>query len=252
MSSVDVLGVQIAPLDLPQAVATVDAWIDGAERAYACLVNVHVMETARQSTELAVALHGSGLNLPDGAPVAWLASRVAAHRVARVTGSDLFAAVCSGKPRRHFFLGSTSETLERLRQVVETSYPQAEICGALAPPFRRLSPSEWQEQIEVVNAARPDIVWVGLGAPRQEIWMHAHRDRLSAPVLIGVGAVFDFASGQKQRAPRWMRHGGLEWLHRLATEPRRLWRRYLLTNTTFAVRAVAALVASPRSSAGSR
>jgi N-acetylglucosaminyldiphosphoundecaprenol N-acetyl-beta-D-mannosaminyltransferase len=242
VSSVDVLGVPIAPLDLTRAVSQIEGWIDAGRRSYACLVNVHVVETARRSPELMVALRRSGLNLPDGAPVAWLASRLGPEPVARVTGSDLLDGLCSAGPRRHFFLGSTPETLEGLQLMVEATYPRAEICGALAPPFRPLDENEWAAAIEVVNRARPDIVWVGLGAPRQEIWMHAHRDRLTAPVLIGVGAVFDFASGRKARAPRWMQRRGLEWLHRLATEPRRLWRRYLFTNTAFAVRALGALV----------
>jgi N-acetylglucosaminyldiphosphoundecaprenol N-acetyl-beta-D-mannosaminyltransferase len=234
MRPADVLGVPIAELTIEEAVETVDGWIERREQAYACLINVHVVETARRSAELRSALHHpAALNLPDGAPVAWLASRVRRSPVPRITGSDLFAALCSGSRRRHFFLGSTPETLERLVTAVRGKHPDAQICGVLSPPFRPLNDREATELVERVNAARPDIVWVGLGAPRQEIWMRSNRARLTAPALIGVGAVFDFASGTKRRAPNWARRAGLEWAHRLLTEPRRLWRRYLVTNTTF-------------------
>lgn len=241
MTTVDVFDVPIAPIDLEGAVETIDAWIERGERAYACLVNVHLVETARRSTDVRTALRGAALNLPDGAPVAWLARRLSRSRVQRVTGSDLFAALCAAGRRRHFFLGSTPETLERLVEAVRRDFPDACICGVESPPFRPLSGRESAELAERVNQASADIVWVGLGAPRQELWMRANRERLRAPVLIGVGAVFDFASGTKRRAPRWLRRAGLEWAYRLGAEPRRLWRRYLVTNTSFVVHVLAAM-----------
>ena len=233
MTTVDVFDVPIATIGLERAVETVDAWIERGERGYACLVNVHLVETARRAPSVRRALQGAALNLPDGAPVAWLAGRLARSRVPRVTGSDLFAALCEAGRRRHFFLGSTPETLSRLVEAVQRDFPDAEICGVDSPPFRQLSELESLELVARVNAARPDIVWVGLGAPRQELWMRANREGLRAPALIGVGAVFDYASGTKPRAPQWLQGAGLEWAHRLVTEPRRLWRRYLVTNTRF-------------------
>jgi N-acetylglucosaminyldiphosphoundecaprenol N-acetyl-beta-D-mannosaminyltransferase len=241
MTTVDVFAVPIAAIGLDQAVETIDDWIERRERGYACLVNVHLVESARRSVGVRTALRDASLNLPDGAPVAWLAARIAGSRVERVTGSDLFAALCATGRRRHFFLGSTPETLRRLVEAVERDFPEARICGVASPPFGPLSERESAELAERVNGARPDIVWVGLGAPRQELWMRENRRRLRAPALIGVGAVFDFASGTKRRAPRWLRDAGLEWAYRLGTEPRRLWRRYLVTNTSFLVHVPAAL-----------
>ena len=233
MTTVEVFDLPIATIGLKRAVETVDSWIDRGERGYACLVNVHLVEAARRAPSVRTALQGAALNLPDGAPVAWLAGRLGRSRVARVTGSDLFAALCEAGRHRHFVLGTTPETLGRLVEAVQRDFPDTEICGVHSPPFRQLSELESIELAARVNAACPDIVWVGLGAPRQELWMRANRDRLRAPALIGVGAVFDYASGTKPRAPQWLQGAGLEWAHRLVTEPRRLWRRYLVTNTRF-------------------
>jgi N-acetylglucosaminyldiphosphoundecaprenol N-acetyl-beta-D-mannosaminyltransferase len=239
---VEVLGVPIGCDGLDAAVETVDGWISDRGRGYACLVNVHLIQTARRSPELSGALRHADLSLPDGAPVAWLAGHLRQEPVQRVTGSDLFDALCSSRTRRHFFLGSTPETLERLTRAVVDRYPHAEVCGTYSPPFGPLEERECAEMVTRANDAMADIVWVGLGAPKQELWLHANRPRLTAPAVIGVGAVFDFAGGTKTRAPAWMQRAGLEWAHRLATEPRRLWRRYLLTNTTFALRAAAAMI----------
>jgi N-acetylglucosaminyldiphosphoundecaprenol N-acetyl-beta-D-mannosaminyltransferase len=240
VSRVDVLGVPVEPVDLNRAVEVVNSWIDSKARQYVCLVNVHVVETAKKSPHLNEALRHSGLNLPDGAPVAWLVRRKNGTDGERVTGSDLFSALCGGSARRHFFLGSTPLTLEKLTKAVSRGYPTAEICGSYSPPFGLLSEKESEEIVFRINAAKPDIVWVGLGAPRQELWMLNNRPLLEAPALIGVGAVFDFVSGTKKRAPQWAQRSGLEWLHRLASEPRRLSRRYLGTNASFVIRVVRA------------
>jgi N-acetylglucosaminyldiphosphoundecaprenol N-acetyl-beta-D-mannosaminyltransferase len=237
LNGVEVLGVRLDALGLGEATRCIDSWIASGTKGFVCLVNVHVVETARKSPELREALRDSGLNLPDGAPVAWLAGRKMGRRIGRVTGSDFFAAVCGGTRRRHFFLGSTEPTLVNLIEAVETCYPRAEICGAHSPPFRTLSGKDSADIAARVNESSPDIVWVGLGAPRQEVWMLRNRDRIDAPVLAGVGAVFDFASGVKRRAPDWVQRSGLEWVHRLASEPRRLSGRYLSTNSSFLTRA---------------
>jgi N-acetylglucosaminyldiphosphoundecaprenol N-acetyl-beta-D-mannosaminyltransferase len=244
----DVLGVRVDPVDLDGVVALVDSWIESRAKRFACLVNVHVVETARKSPELQEALRSSALNLPDGAPVAWLAGRRRGNKAERVTGSDVFAALCGGRTRRHFFFGSTTSTLTRLIEAVEHRFPEAEVAGSYAPPFRSLSDDEATEIVGAINAAEPDVVWVGLGAPRQELWMLRHREHLNAPALIGVGAVFDFASGAKRRAPAWAQRSGLEWLHRLASEPRRLTGRYVTTNSSFVVRAARAQMRVPNPS----
>ncbi len=149
----------------------------------------------------------------------------------RVYGPELFDAVCAataGRGYRHFFFGGTDETLSRLQERLHANYPGMVICGAIAPPFRPLTSEEDRATVAAINAARPDILWVGLGCPKQEFWMHAHRDALELPVMVGVGQAFDLYAAMKPPAPRWMRENGLEWLFRFRQEPRRLWRRYLV------------------------
>jgi N-acetylglucosaminyldiphosphoundecaprenol N-acetyl-beta-D-mannosaminyltransferase len=172
--------------------------------------------------------------LPDGAPVAVAARLFGAEAAERVTGSDLFDAVFRRPPPlRHFFYGSSRDVLDGVQERVADLYPDATVVGAYSPPFRALTDDERREVFELINRAAPDVVWVGLGAPRQDLWMAAARPHLDAPVLIGVGAVFDFVSGRLKRAPALLRRYGLEWVYRLIRDPRRLWRRYLVTNMTF-------------------
>lgn len=230
-----VLGLPVASISRAEACAELARWIAERRRSYAVLANVHVIETARRLPQVAEALAGAGLVLPDGAPVAWCVSRSTGVRSERVTGTDLLEGLCRVSAEhgyRHFFYGSTLETLEALVAALERRYPGIAIAGALAPPFVP-APALPPDDAAAINAARPDIVWVGLGAPKQDLWMRLARPQLEAPVLVGIGAAFDFASGRKPCAPEPLRRAGLEWLFRLAHEPRRLWRRYLVTNTTF-------------------
>ena len=153
----------------------------------------------------------------------------------RVTGPDYMRQMLSMGQQlhwRHFFYGSTPETLEKLRGVLTDKYPDLEIAGMISPPFRPLTPQEDAEMVEQINAARPDFVWVGLGAPKQEIWRADHQGRISG-LMVGVGAAFDFEAGNISRAPQWMQKCNLEWLYRLMQDPKRLFKRYFYTNTKF-------------------
>jgi N-acetylglucosaminyldiphosphoundecaprenol N-acetyl-beta-D-mannosaminyltransferase len=228
----NVIGSRIdaAPRDV--IVQELERCIAEQRREYVCFVNAHLAATARRDERLADALDAAGFALADGAPVAWTA------RTPRVAGSDVFEELCDRSPAlgyRHFFLGATDETLALLRTRVAARYPGIEICGSYSPPFGPELFECVDEICERVNDARPDLVWVGLGAPKQELWMRRARPLLEAPLVLGVGAVFDFAAGNKRRAPQFMQRFGLEWMHRLVSEPRRLWRRYLVTNTAFAL-----------------
>jgi N-acetylglucosaminyldiphosphoundecaprenol N-acetyl-beta-D-mannosaminyltransferase len=248
----DLLGVRVHTVGLDSAADVLEAQIEAQAPIYVCLANVHVVESARRMHSLACALSGAGMVLPDGAPIAWFLSRKLGRPVQRVTGSDLFDELCSrsvDRGYRHFFVGSTPATLKALDCAVHAQHPGISVVGVHSPPFRQLTDDEIDALVEKINTARPDLVWVGLGAPRQEIWMAHVRPRLAAPVLIGIGAVFDFASGMKRRAPTWAQRSGLEWAHRLATEPRRLAGRYVKTNTTFLLR-IAALTISMRNAHG--
>jgi N-acetylglucosaminyldiphosphoundecaprenol N-acetyl-beta-D-mannosaminyltransferase len=182
------------------------------------------------------AVNGS-IVAPDGMPLVWLARRGAAEHVERVYGPDvLIAASDAGQAAgyRHFFYGSTRETLRLLVERLRMRFPGLVVAGTYAPPFGAVSAEEDARIVETINSSGADVVWVGLGMPKQELWIAEHQDRLDAPLLMAVGAAFDFHAGTVKQAPRWMQRSGLEWLYRLAQEPRRLWRRYLLGNLRFA------------------
>jgi N-acetylglucosaminyldiphosphoundecaprenol N-acetyl-beta-D-mannosaminyltransferase len=233
---VNIVGVGVSAIDMHQALAAIAGWIERRERQYVCVTGVHgVMESQRDET-LRRIHNRAGLVTPDGMPMVWL-SRLHGHaHVQQVCGTDLLLACCERSVTsgyRHFFYGGGNGVAERLVDRLRRRVPGLTVVGWHTPPFRPLTPEEDDAIVAAINAAAPDIVWVGLSTPKQENWMDVHRDRLRASVLIGVGAAFDFHAGLKQRAPRWMQQGGLEWLFRLASEPRRLWRRYLRNNPAF-------------------
>lgn len=202
---------------------------------YACLANVHVAVTTERDEQLRRALASAWRVFPDGTPIAWLRRRGGAADARRIPGPDLFAATLDAGRAvglRHYLLGSTPSVLASLEQRIRERFPGVEIAGTQAPPR---GAERSAACLDAVRAAQPHVVWVALGAPKQELWMADHADALAPALLVGVGAAFDFHAGLKPRAPRWMQSAGLEWLHRLATEPRRLAWRYLSTNTQFAL-----------------
>jgi N-acetylglucosaminyldiphosphoundecaprenol N-acetyl-beta-D-mannosaminyltransferase len=233
---VNVLGVGVTPLTRELAVATIERWIADGDRQYVCVSGIHgVMESHRD--ERLRAIHNrAGMVTPDGMPLVWLTKLQGHAPVERVYGPDLMLDVCArsvGRGYRHFFYGGAEGVAEKLIARLQARFPGLVVVGALCPPFRPLTPAEDAEVVERINTAGPDVVWVGLSTPKQEQWMWEHRTRLTAPVCIGVGAAFDFHAGLKRQAPRWMQRSGLEWLFRLGSEPRRLWRRYLRNNPLF-------------------
>jgi N-acetylglucosaminyldiphosphoundecaprenol N-acetyl-beta-D-mannosaminyltransferase len=166
---------------------------------------------------------------PDGMAIVWLLRLMGHRNVQRVYGPDLMLAACERSLEtgwKHFFYGGGPDVAQDLRRRLEERFPSLAIAGTYTPPFRPLTPDEDRAVIEQIRASGADIVWVGISTPKQERWMAEHVGKVGAPVLIGVGAAFDFLSGHKPQAPRWMQRSGLEWLFRLCTEPRRLWRRY--------------------------
>ena len=178
----------------------------------------------------------AGLVTPDGMPLVWLSRLNGFPWVERVYGPDLMLAVCErslSKGYRHYFYGGLEGVPEKLAESLRRRFPKLQIVGVYSPPFRPLTKDEDECVIQKINQAKPDIVWVGLSTPKQEYWMHEHLHRITAPVMVGVGAAFDFHAGLKKQAPRWMQRSGLEWFFRLVTEPRRLWRRYLINNPWF-------------------
>ncbi len=232
----NILGVGISTINLRQAVDTLAAWIVHQERHYVCVSNVHSVMECQDADDLRLIHNQAGMVTPDGVPLVWLL-RLAGHRhVDRVYGPDLLLAAFSDPVMagaRHYFYGGAQGVADQLVSRLRRDFPASQVVGTYCPPFRALTPEEDAEVIAKINAARPDIVWVGLGMPKQERWIAEHLGSVDAAVLIGVGAAFDFLSGAKRQAPPWMQRNGLEWLFRLATEPRRLWRRYLIYNPRF-------------------
>ena len=234
----EVLGVSLCALQIPELIQQMEHWIH-TRRFPHCITfaNVHVVVEALHDRFFYSALHGQNmLNVPDGKPLIWLARLYGFKLDRRVYGPDLmhdFIERTAGKGYRHFFYGGAPGVPEQLASVLIKSFPGLSVVGTYSPPFRPLSPAEDLQVVEMINAARPDVLWVGLGCPKQEKWSFEHRSRLEVPVLAAVGQAFDIHARVVQQAPLWMREHGLEWLFRLAHEPRRLWKRYLFYNSEF-------------------
>jgi len=233
---VNILGVAISPLTRLQALAMIDGWIARHERHYVCVSGIHGVMESQRDEGLRAIHNAAGMVTTDGMPLVWVSWLKGFRHVERVYGPDLLLACCGrslAKGYRHFFYGGGPGVPERLIDCLQKRFTGLQVVGGYSPPFRPLTAEEDAEVVQRINAAKPDFVWVGLSTPKQERWMSEHRDRLTAPVLLGVGAAFDFHSGIKKQAPRWMQYGGLEWIYRLRQEPRRLWRRYLRNNPLF-------------------
>jgi len=236
---VNILGVGVSAINMTAALASVERWIAARRRHYVCITGVHGVMESQRDPEVRRIHNTAGMVTPDGMPMVWLLW-ASGHRSAdRVYGPDLMLTVLERSVERgyrHFLYGASEATLARLEANLRTRFPGLQIVGTHSPPFRPLTAAEDAAVVEMINAARPDVVWVGLSTPKQERWMADHRNLLEAPVLIGVGAAFDFHAGVVRQAPRFIQRSGFEWLFRLAMEPRRLWRRYLRNNPAFLLR----------------
>lgn len=202
---------------------------------YICVSNVHTTVMSYENSAYNNVQNSAVMALPDGKPLSIVSSLKGHKDAQRVTGPDLMVEMfkCSkNKPLRHYFYGSTQETLDIMVKNINENYPDTQIAGVYSPPFRQLTEEEDKQVIEQINQAEPDVVWVGLGAPKQENWMYDHRDKINA-VMIGVGAGFDYQAGTIKRAPVWMQKLALEWLYRLVQDPKRLFKRYITTNFKF-------------------
>lgn len=201
---------------------------------YVCFVNAHTTVTARKDKKLRDIINNSHISAADGKPLAVIGRLRKIHNVQHVPGPDYLPYLLSQSGGlRHYFFGSTEDTLTALVNNVQCRYPDAVIAGWFSPPFTLQTTSEEEHIIETINATKPDVIWVGLGAPKQEYWMSKNWEKLRPAILMGVGAAFDFHAGTKKRAPSWCQKLGIEWLYRLSQEPARLWQRYAVTNTLF-------------------
>lgn len=235
LPTIDVVGSPVTALPAAEQLETILAWAEAHEHRMVCVANVHMLMEARWDEAFGSLLKQADLVTPDGTPLVWMMRRLGAPGQDRLAGMDMLPELCRLAADRSigvYFLGSTPETLARMRERLEAECPTLRIAGMESPPFRPLTPEEEAAMVERIRASGAGIVMVSLGCPKQERWMAAHRDRLPA-VLIGIGAAFPVYAGTQRMAPQWMRDGGLEWLYRLAQEPRRLFRRYWRTNLPF-------------------
>jgi N-acetylglucosaminyldiphosphoundecaprenol N-acetyl-beta-D-mannosaminyltransferase len=239
-----VLEVPIDAVDWNAVLARLCYWGSARESRYVCVCNVHSVVTATQDPDFLRVLEEADLTTPDGAPIAWILRRQGIRTQERINGPDLmwrYLAEAERLGQVVSFYGSTNETLEGLKRTILNAFPQLRLGRVISPPFRPLSEEEDAMQVAEINETGTAVLFVGLGCPKQEKWMAAHRGHIKA-VMVGVGAAFDYHAGTIQRAPLWMQQNGLEWSHRLISEPRRLWRRYLVTNSLFVLLAARQLL----------
>jgi N-acetylglucosaminyldiphosphoundecaprenol N-acetyl-beta-D-mannosaminyltransferase len=233
----EILGIPIAMTDYAQAMDVMDGMVERRERGYVCAVAVHAVMVSQHDEEMRRAVTGSTLTVPDGMPLVWAANLLGESLHNRVYGPELmdrYCARCAERGHRVWLYGGRDQgSLMQLALNLRRRHPGIEIVGGYSPPFRQLTGEEEDAIVEQINEAQADVVWVGVGVPKQEKWMAHMRERLDAPVLCGVGAAFDFHAGRISQAPTWMQERGLEWIYRIAQEPRRLLPRYLSYNPQF-------------------
>jgi N-acetylglucosaminyldiphosphoundecaprenol N-acetyl-beta-D-mannosaminyltransferase len=227
------LGVTLAsPSDLVDCVRGLVSARQSARSV--CAINVHTFIEAQRDAHYRRALNGAAIAFVDGVPIRWLFRAKGVPPPTRIHGADLTLLLLTElKGARHLFFGSTPETLQGLRLALTRRFPSIQIADMISPPFRRVAVREDRPILDRINGASADVLWVGLGAPKQELWMDLNLDALRVPVCIGVGAAFDILAGRSRRAPLWLQRLGLEWAWRLSGDPARLWRRYFSTNGRF-------------------
>lgn len=236
----NIMGVNIAAINMEWLLDFTDKNIKDLSGDYMCVSNVHTTVTASGDADYCVVQNGGIMAIPDGGPLSSVGRKRGCTNMERTTGPSYMGEILkisAEKGYRHYFYGSTEETLEKLYQELTASYPGIQIAGMYSPPFRPTTPEEDAAVVKRINETKPDFVWVGLGAPKQEKWMAAHQGVIDG-FMVGVGAGFDYFAGNIERAPEWMQKCNLEWVYRLMQDPKRLFKRYLVTNTKFIWNAV--------------
>jgi N-acetylglucosaminyldiphosphoundecaprenol N-acetyl-beta-D-mannosaminyltransferase len=238
LPSFRLLGVRVHAVQIPDAVAQMESWIQERNGChYVAVTGMHGVMEAQHDLLFKKILNTADLVVSDGMPLVWAGRRHGFPMKRRVYGPELMLTFCqktAQKGYRHYFYGGASDVPGDLANSLQSRFPGMDIAGTYSPPFRPLTAEEDREIVAQINAAKPDVLWVGLSTPKQERWMYEHRDKLDVPILMGVGAAFDLNSGRLKQAPAWMRENGLEWFFRLLMEPRRLWKRYLVYGSKFA------------------
>ena len=236
----NIMGVNIAAINMSWLLDFTKKYIKELSGEYLCVSNVHTTVMSYDDLSYCADQNGAVMAIPDGGPLSSVGRKRGFSQMERTTGPDYLKEILrisAEEGYRHFFYGSTEETLEKLKVHLAKEYPGVQIAGMYSPPFRALSLEEDNEMIAMINASNADFVWVGLGAPKQERWMAEHKGTING-LMVGVGAAFDYLAGNIERAPMWMQKANLEWLYRLLQEPQRLFKRYFYTNTKFIWNAV--------------
>ena len=233
--SCNILGVSISAINMDWLIKYLDENLKQLSGDYICVSNVHTTVMSYEDSNYCRIQNGGLMAIPDGGPLAKIGNKRGYSDMKRTTGPDLMEEIfriSSIKGYKHFFYGATNETLEKMKTNLEKKYPGIRIVGMHSPPFRPLNSDEDREIVQLINEAQPDFIWVGLGAPKQEIWMYEHQGKMSG-LMVGVGAGFDYFANNIKRAPLWMQNNNLEWLYRLLQDPKRLFKRYMKVNTKF-------------------
>lgn len=239
--SITILGSTVDLLPIKEVMTRVSGWVEHPDgKCHRITVTgFHGLWAASKDVQLQRVLNNTDLWIPDGIAPVWIA-RLRGHRkVTRIPGAELMQAVFEQGQEggyRHFFYGDTQPTLDKLAQVIPQRWPGNSVVGGISPPFRAMTQGELDAHLDEINAAKPDFIWVGLGLPKQDRWIHEHAGRLQAPVAVGVGAAFAFIAGTVKRAPAWVGRIGMEWAYRLAKEPRKCWRRCCIEGPQFVLR----------------
>lgn len=231
----NIMGVNIAAVNMPWLIEFTKKNIKELSGNYMCVSNVHTTVMSYDDAKYCAVQNGGIMAIPDGGPLSLVGRRRGFSEMRRTTGPDYMKEILKISNKegyRHFFYGSTEETLKKLQRTLKRSYSDVQVAGMFSPPFRTLSAKEDEEVVRMINESNADFVWIGLGAPKQECWMAEHQGKIKG-FMIGVGAAFDYEAGNIVRAPQWMQKTNLEWLYRLIQEPKRLFKRYFYTNTKF-------------------
>lgn len=231
----NIMGVNIAAINMEWLLEYLDKNINLLHGDYICVSNVHTTVTSFEEPEYCAVQNGGIMAIPDGGPLSTVGRKRGHKNMERTTGPSLMGEIfkiTAEKGYRHFFYGSKQDTLDLLEEKLNENYPEIQIAGMYSPPFRPLTDEEDAAVIKMINDSKPDFVWIGLGAPKQENWMSAHQGKIDG-LMIGVGAGFDYYAGNIERAPEWMQKSNMEWFYRLIQDPKRLFHRYWHTNTKF-------------------
>lgn len=231
----DIMGVNIAAINMDWLLNFTQCNIKELAGDYMCVANVHTTVTAYEDETYKKIQNSGIITIPDGGPLASFGRKHGFHNMSRTTGPtymDNIMSISEKNGYSHFFYGSTEETLEKMRNNLLSKFPKLNIAGMYSPPFRDLTQKEDENVINTINEKNPDFIWIGLGAPKQEIWMANHQGKVNG-FMVGVGAAFDYSAGNIKRAPIWMQKCNLEWLYRLLQDPKRLFHRYFHTNIIF-------------------